>query len=81
METCAAGGLYGDRSGHVQAFVVSERNRSWGKAIEVPGSGTLNKGGSAEVGSLSCGLAGNCAAGGFYTDGHDHQQAFVVSQA
>src|SRR5215472_14787617 len=31
---CAAGGFYRDRSGHGQAFVVSERNGVWGKAIE-----------------------------------------------
>jgi hypothetical protein len=78
---CAAGGFYSDRSGHGQVFVVSERNGSWGKAIEVPGSGTLNKGGGAFIGSVSCASAGNCAAGGFYTDGTHRQQAFVVSQA
>ena len=77
---CAAGGFYRDRSGHGQGFVVSERNGSWGKAIEVPGLGTLNKGGGAFVGSVSCASAGNCAAGGFYTDGHDHVQAFVASE-
>ena len=78
---CAAGGLYTDRSGHQQAFVVSEGNGTWGKAIEVPASGTLNAGGDASVKSVSCASAGNCAAGGLYTDGHGHQQAFVVSQA
>jgi hypothetical protein len=31
--------------------------------------------------SVSCGSAGNCAAGGIYTDGSGHQQGFVVSQA
>ena len=53
----------------------------WGRAIEVPGSGALNKGGNASVNSVSCALAGNCAAGGSYTDGSAHSQAFVVSQA
>jgi hypothetical protein len=77
---CTAGGSYRDGSGHFQAFVVSERNGSWGKAIEVPGSGTLNAGGDAELSSVSCASAGNCAAGGFYTDGSNHQQAFVASE-
>jgi hypothetical protein len=37
---------------------------SWGKAIEVPGLGALNTGGQAQVNSVSCGAARNCAAGG-----------------
>jgi len=57
------------------------RAGTWRTAIEVPGLGSLNRGGYAEVHSVSCASAGNCAAGGFYTDGHGHQQAFVVSQA
>jgi len=61
--------------------VASEQNGTWGKAIEVPGSGALNKGISAGVTSVSCRSAGSCAAGGLYTDGSGHIQAFVVSQA
>ena len=78
---CAAGGFYGGVSGHRQALVASETNGSWGTAIEVPGSGTLNKGGDALVNSVSCALAGSCAAGGTYRDGFGHIQAFVVSEA
>jgi hypothetical protein len=77
---CAAGGTYNDGSGHTEAFVVSERNGTWRTAIEVPGSGALNAGGYARVHSVSCPWAGNCAAGGFYTDGSGHPQAFVVSE-
>jgi hypothetical protein len=77
---CAAAGAYSDGSGSLQAFVVSQRAGSWGKATEVPGSGVLNAGGSAEVHSVSCASAGNCAAGGDYIDGSGHRQAFVVSQ-
>jgi hypothetical protein len=76
---CAAGGLYGGKGGN-QAFVVSEVNGRWGKAIEVPGTAALNKNGFAEVTSVSCASAGNCAAGGSYTDGAIHGQAFVVSE-
>src|SRR5215469_2464641 len=76
---CAAGGFYTDGSNFNQAFVVSEHGGSWGKAIEVPGSGTLNKGGDAGFASVSCASAGNCAAGGSYHDG-SHFQAFVVSE-
>src|SRR5215472_9565391 len=77
---CAAGGYYFDRSWHYQAFVVSEQNGTWGTAMQVPGSGALNAGGVASVESVSCASAGKCAAGGFYTDGFGHQQAFVVSE-
>jgi hypothetical protein len=77
---CAVGGFYFDGARHQQAFVVTERNGTWGKAIEVPGSGALNKIGMAVVYSVSCGSAGNCAAGGSYEDGHYHVQAFVVSE-
>src|SRR5215471_5726243 len=78
---CAAGGFYADRLGHMPAFVVSETNGTWGTAIEVPGSGALNKDGNAGVNSVSCASAGKCAAGGTYTDGSGHIQAFVASQA
>ena len=75
---CAAGGNYTDRRGHSQGFVAVERNGRWGKAIEVPGLGALNKGGDAEVSSVSCASAGNCAAGGDYTDRHGDGQGFVA---
>jgi hypothetical protein len=52
----------------------------WGRAVEVPGLGALNQGGFAEVGSVSCGPAGSCAAGGVYEDGHGDGQGFVVSE-
>jgi len=76
---CAAGGFYKDGSHHEQAFVASERDGRWAKAIEVPGTAALNAGGSAGVGPVSCGSAGSCAAGGSYTDGSGRLQAFVVT--
>jgi hypothetical protein len=59
---------------------VSEKNGTWGTAEEVPGTAALNMGGSAETLSVSCASAGNCSAGGVYTDVSGHQQVFVVSQ-
>ena len=56
------------------------RAGTWHTAIEVPGSGALNKGGNGELSSVSCASAGNCAAGGGYTDRSGHSQAFVVSE-
>jgi hypothetical protein len=77
---CSAGGSYTDSSGSSQAFVVSEVGGTWGKAVEVPGSATLNAGGNAVVNSVSCASAGHCSAGGTYTDSQKHSQAFLVSQ-
>ena len=77
---CSAGGFYIDSSGHNQAFVVSQVNGRWGTAKEVPGTAALNTGGNAQIDSVSCAKAGNCSAGGFYTDSSSHGQGFVVSQ-
>jgi hypothetical protein len=77
---CAAGGPFTDASSHRQAFVDSERDGRWAKAIEVPGSAALNVGGGAQVNSVSCPSPGNCAAGGVYSDGSAKHQAFVDSE-
>ena len=60
--SCAVGGYYTFRGGDQGAFVATERNGRWAKAIAVPGLGALNKAGDAEVTSVSCGSAGSCAA-------------------
>jgi hypothetical protein len=75
---CTAGGSYGDSSGHGQGFVISEKNGAWGQRAELPGLEALNQGGSAGVLSVACASAGNCAAGGFYTDRAGHQQGFAA---
>src|SRR5215471_20148533 len=79
---CAAGGSYSDSSGNAQAFVASEVNGTWHAAREVSGSGRLNQGGGGQVSSVSCASAGNCAAGGVYSDGSlsDIRQAFVAGE-
>ncbi len=77
---CSVGGDYLDGSGHTQAFIANENKGHWGKAIEVPGTKTLNKGGFAVVSSLSCSPGGNCSAGGFYLIKHADGQGFVVSE-
>ena len=78
---CGAGGLYTNGKPATQAFVVSERNGTWGTAKEVPGIATLNKRLLAQVSSVSCASAGNCSAGGGYADAHFNDQAFVAGQA
>ncbi len=79
---CAAAGYYADAGENLQGFVAVESHGRWGKAIEVPGLGTLNKGGEVLISEVSCAPAGGCAAGGFYQArrGQGHYQGFVVSQ-
>ncbi len=81
-DNCSAGGTYSynEGSGASLGFVVSERNGRWGHATKVPGLAALNRGGDADVESVSCVSAGNCGADGNYNDGHDHEQGFVVSE-
>jgi hypothetical protein len=76
---CVAGGSYKAATGN-EAFVVREKNFTWGTATELPGTGALNKGGDARVTSVSCRAPGSCSAGGHYTDAAHHQQAFVAAQ-
>ena len=54
---------------------------TWHTAQKLPGTATLNKGGNAQVQSVSCASAGNCSAGGGYTDSSGHLQAFVVRES
>ncbi len=75
---CSIGGSYYDSS-NIQAFVGSEVNGTWHNAVKVPGTATLNKG-DAQVSSVSCASAGNCSAGGWYTDSSDLVQPFVVNE-
>jgi hypothetical protein len=76
---CSAGGWYGDTGGRVQAFVVNEVHGTWKTAIEVPGLAALNYQ-ITEFHGVSCASAGNCSAGGTYTDGSGRSQVFVVNE-
>jgi hypothetical protein len=64
--SCAAGGYYIGVSQHYQAFVADQRHGRWSKAIEVPGTARLNRGGNAAVNSVSCPRKGPCSAAGYY---------------
>jgi len=77
---CSAVGEYQDTAGRTQVFAVNEVNGTWHKAMTIPGSVSLNPGGFAAVASVSCASAGNCSAGGTYTDGSEHVQAFIVNE-
>src|SRR5260221_10240902 len=75
---CSASGFYVSHG--YQAFVVSEVDGVWHKAIEVPRSAALNSGGYAGLTSVSCGTPGNCTAGGDYLGNSTSYQPFVVSE-
>jgi hypothetical protein len=75
---CAAGGYYASHG--IEAFVVSERNGTWGKAEAVPGINALRAGGSSSTDSASCPSAGNCVAIGHYLTSKRQPGIFVVSQ-
>jgi len=77
---CAVAGDYKDQAGGTQGFAVSQRNGHWRTAIELPGLAALNTGGYADVSSVSCGTAGNCAAVGTYIDRRDQPGGVAVSQ-
>ena len=79
---CSAVGEYLDASFNQQVFVANEKNGTWGKAEEVPGTAALNKGTQthdALLGSVSCASAANCSAAGSYQN-DSGQQVFVVSE-
>jgi hypothetical protein len=79
---CSAGGLYVvgyDEDGPDEGFVVSEVHGRWRRAVEVTGTAALDQAGG-EITSVSCASAGNCSAGGDYSDGTTPSRAFVVSE-
>ena len=76
--TCAAGGRYLDASLAAHAFVLTERNGTWGKAIQVPGLAALHSK-NASVTAMSC-ATGGCVAGGYYQSAPSHYNAFVISE-
>jgi hypothetical protein len=77
---CTAGGEYVSGPDQSQAFVADEVKGKWQTSIEVPGIATLDQGPFADVGSVSCGAAGDCSAGGYYTDSSGTRQAFVADE-
>jgi hypothetical protein len=76
---CAAGGFYIRTATHRHAFVVSQRNGTWAKAQQVTGR-AFRSAAISQVFAVSCASAGQCAAGGQFTDHAGHFQAFVVNE-
>jgi hypothetical protein len=77
---CSAGGSYAPSNVSTQPFVVTEKNGTWGKAIEVPGISTLNTGNNIFVSGVSCVSPGKCSiTGDFHTKTHS-EGVWVASQ-
>jgi hypothetical protein len=82
-QRCSIGGFIPSSSGREVGFLDDQPpSRVWAAALPLPGTlGSLAPADSvAKVVSISCRSAGNCSAGGFYTDKHDSIQAFVVDE-
>jgi hypothetical protein len=79
---CVAVGQYlADRT-HSQALIATSEGGDWTNFMAVPGTVTLNAGGSALASAVSCSPGGgplNCSVGGRYTDSAGHRQAFVAT--
>jgi hypothetical protein len=54
---------------------------AWATEQQVPGLAALSTGHTSGINSLSCGSAGNCAAGGEYADSADDEEAFVADES
>jgi hypothetical protein len=72
--SCVAVGQYTDGSNHYQAFVSVYNGSTW---VDHKVAGALNVGNSADLNTVSCTSSTSCVAGGGYTDGSHHYQAFV----
>ncbi len=72
---CSAGGDYQASSSDNEAFVVGEKNGTWGQAHRLRVNGT-----GAGISPMSCTSAGNCIAGGEYLDAAFRAQALVASE-
>jgi hypothetical protein len=67
---CVGGGEYDDTNGAQQAMLVTETSGHWAAAAEttLPAHADTSVSQEANVTSVACTSAGNCIAGGYYTD-------------
>ena len=81
---CAAAGLYRDTTGSDQAMVATQSAGGAWQASELtlPANANTTAGHQdAELNSVACASAGNCAAAGFYADTTGSQRALVAAQS
>lgn len=84
---CVAGGSTGTYNayyhappGNEQAFLLEERNGTWGAYHQIPGTAALNRGGGASVSTVSCPAAGDCDEGGYYTNKKGDTLGFLSTE-
>jgi hypothetical protein len=84
---CAMGGSYpltrppaDGNATPIGAFVVTEVNGVWGKAIAAPGTAALNTGRFADISAVSCAPRGPCTAAGYYEDRRGREGAYFLSE-
>ncbi len=82
--TCTAAGLYRDTTGSTQAMVATQSAGGGWQASELtlPANANTTAGHQdAELNSVACASAGNCAAAGFYEDTTGSERALVATQS
>jgi hypothetical protein len=80
---CSTGGTFSglfDGALNTESYVADERQGGWDLAVQVFGGLPFNGSNLTTLDSVSCGSAGNCAAGGFHEDANGHAQAFIANQ-
>jgi hypothetical protein len=78
---CVGAGQYDVTATDQEAMAAVEKAGDWSLATEVRSPSDVAANPKASVGGISCTSAGNCAAGGSFTDGSGHVQAMVASEA
>jgi hypothetical protein len=76
---CVAVGQYDSSSG-AQAFVVTQKGGSWGRARRVPAPPNSIAGRGGELYAVACTGRGACEAAGSYSDRRDYGQGMVVAE-
>jgi hypothetical protein len=77
---CAIVGGYSDAAGDNYLFDDLETGGVWGTPQEIAGIAALDVSNLTIAQAVSCGKAGNCAAGGVYYDAKNDGKAFMVSE-
>lgn len=77
---CSAGGAYVDSAGHVQGLVLNEVQGTWTTPTKLLAPAQASANPSLSINSISCAMAGNCAAVGNFADAKSNDQSFVANE-
>ncbi|HEY7485463.1 MAG TPA: hypothetical protein VH912_13450, partial [Streptosporangiaceae bacterium] len=81
VDNCAVVGSYKDTSNNTQGLLLDEQSGAWGAAKLTPPSNAATPDPQVNVTTVSCGSAGNCAAGGQYRDNLTQGQALLATES